>query len=236
VSEAERDDLALSADESRNGTNDLATAGSSWVDTELHDLRPTMELLDRVGARMGIAGVRQDGSPAESDVAGLLGDFLIVRVIGRGGMGVVYEAVQKSLNRRVALKILPSTSAADPRKVKRFLIEAQAAACLQHPHIVPVHVVGSESGLHYFAMQYIEGRTLAEIIAERRRSEEPPARQGAPTPAQTACAIPSPQRGEGARRAGEGACAHPGESACGDLRSDAGRATLRVPGDFPQSG
>ena len=97
---------------------------------------------------------------------------MIVRVIGRGGMGVVYEAVQKSLNRRVALKILPSSSAEDPTKVKRFLIEAQSAACLQHPHIVPVHLVGSENKLHYYAMQFIEGRTLAEAITTSSRSSE----------------------------------------------------------------
>jgi WD40 repeat protein/serine/threonine protein kinase len=94
----------------------------------------------------------------------LLGDFTIVKVVGRGGMGVVYEAVQESLNRRVALKILPATAAADPRKVRRFLVEAQAAACLQHPHIVPVYLVATENGLHYYVMQFIEGRTLADII------------------------------------------------------------------------
>jgi WD40 repeat protein/serine/threonine protein kinase len=117
----------------------------------------------------------RSSSPPQSDVAtvasesgagDLLGDFRLIRVIGRGGMGVVYEAVQKSLNRRVALKTLPVSSAADPRKVKRFLVEAQAAACLHHPHIVPVYLVGSDSGLHYYAMQFIQGRTLAAIIAE----------------------------------------------------------------------
>ena len=75
------------------------------------------------GARIGRCVARQDGLPVEAEVAGLLGDFAIVRVIGRGGMGVVYEAVQKSLNRRVVLEILPTASAGDPRKVKRFLIQ-----------------------------------------------------------------------------------------------------------------
>jgi Protein kinase domain len=97
-----------------------------------------------------------------------LSDFHTVRMIGRGGMGVVYEAVQLSLNRRVALKILPMLSADDPRKLKRFHIEAQAAALLNDPHIVPVYLVGSENGAHYYAMQLIEGQTLAELISELR--------------------------------------------------------------------
>jgi serine/threonine protein kinase len=149
-----------------------ATAEDSTGDAELRGLRPVIELLDRVGAQMGKAAARPDGAPPEPDMARLLGDFSIVRVIGRGGMGVVYEAVQRSLNRRVALKILPSTSADDSRKVKRFLIEAQAAACLHHPHIIPVYLVGSENGLHYFAMQLIEGRTLAQIVAAARGDGE----------------------------------------------------------------
>ncbi len=82
-------------------------------------------------------------------------------------MGVVYEAVQISLNRRVALKILPVTSADDPRKVKRFQIEAQAAALLNDPHIVPVYTVGSENGVHFYAMQLIEGQTLAQLMNEK---------------------------------------------------------------------
>ncbi len=105
---------------------------------------------------------------AEPGLTGSLGDFQIVRVIGRGGMGVVYEAIQLSLNRRVALKILPMTAAEDPSKLKRFQIEAQAAALLNHPHIVPVYLVGAEKGAHFFAMQLIAGRTLADHIAERR--------------------------------------------------------------------
>ena len=104
----------------------------------------------------------------ETGSIGSLGDFGTLRVIGRGGMGVVYEAVQISLNRPVALKILPMTSAGDPRKLKRFQIEAQAAALLHDPHIVPVYMVGSENGVHFFVMQLIEGRTLAEVIAEFR--------------------------------------------------------------------
>ena len=172
MSEPYRDDLATITLEALHSLADPVSVDDSRVDAELRELLPVIEMLDRVGARIGSAQSRQDAPPAERDATGLLGDFLIVRVIGRGGMGVVYEAVQKSLNRRVALKILPLSSADDPRKVKRFVVEAQAAACLQHPHIVPVYLVGSENGLHYYAMQFIEGRTLAELIAASWRGGE----------------------------------------------------------------
>jgi tetratricopeptide (TPR) repeat protein len=97
-----------------------------------------------------------------------LGDFQIVRELGRGGMGVVYEAEQRSLGRRVALKVLPFAAAIDPRQIARFRVEAQAASHLRHPHIVPVHSVGCERGVHYYAMQLVDGSTLAELIAALR--------------------------------------------------------------------
>jgi serine/threonine protein kinase len=97
-----------------------------------------------------------------------LGDYLLLREIGRGGMGVVYEAEQLSLGRRVALKVLPLATALDPRHLQRFKNEAQAAAGLHHPHIVPVYAVGSEAGVHYYAMQFIDGQTLAAAIRDLR--------------------------------------------------------------------
>jgi len=100
-----------------------------------------------------------------------LGDFRIVRELGRGGMGIVYEAVQISLGRRVALKVLQDSAALDPRRLRRFQVEAQAAACLRHPHIVPVFATGSEDRIAYYAMQYIECRDLARIIDELRRND-----------------------------------------------------------------
>jgi len=97
-----------------------------------------------------------------------LGDYQIIRELGRGGMGIVYEAVQVSLGRSVALKLLPFTAAIDPRQVQRFQVEVQAAAHLHHPHIVPVYAVGCESGIHYYAMQLISGQSLAAIISGLR--------------------------------------------------------------------
>jgi serine/threonine protein kinase/Flp pilus assembly protein TadD len=112
---------------------------------------------------------RENGSlstPIEPE--GPLGDFRIVREVGRGGMGVVYEAVQISLGRRVALKVLPFAAALDAKQLQRFRNEAQAAAHLHHQSIVPVYYVGTERGVHFYAMQFIQGRTLAEVILELR--------------------------------------------------------------------
>jgi serine/threonine protein kinase/Tfp pilus assembly protein PilF len=98
----------------------------------------------------------------------LLGDFRLVRELGRGGMGIVYEAEQVSLARRVALKVLPFAATMDPRQLQRFHNEARAAAGLHHTNIVPVYGVGCERGVHYYAMQLIEGRTLADFIAQQQ--------------------------------------------------------------------
>src|SRR5262249_32220260 len=108
-------------------------------------------------------------APGPLDELGQLGDFRLLREIGRGGMGIVYEAEQISLRRRVALKVLPFAATLDARPIQRFQVEAQAAACLHHPHIVPVHGVGCERGVHYYAMQLIEGQSLAAMIGELRR-------------------------------------------------------------------
>jgi hypothetical protein len=101
-----------------------------------------------------------------------LGDFQIIREIGRGGMGVVYEAVQLSLGRRVALKVLPFAAAFDARQLQRFRTEAQAAALLHHTNIVPVFAVGCERGVHFYAMQLIEGNSLATLIRQSRKEPD----------------------------------------------------------------
>lgn len=100
-----------------------------------------------------------------------LGDFRIVKEIGRGGMGVVYEAEQVSLGRSVALKILPPALCLDPRLMTRFRREAEAAARLNHPNIVPVHSFGEEGGVPFYAMELVRGRSLAEVIEERRHGD-----------------------------------------------------------------
>jgi serine/threonine protein kinase/WD40 repeat protein len=136
----------------------------------LRKLLPTMRAM---------AAIRSEAESREPAFAGTalheaifdgrpLGDFRVLRELGRGGMGIVYEARQISINRRVALKILPLAAVMDPRHVLRFKNEVQAAALLQHQNIVPVYSLGCDHGIHYYAMQYVEGHTLAEIIASLR--------------------------------------------------------------------
>jgi eukaryotic-like serine/threonine-protein kinase len=103
-------------------------------------------------------------APDAEFMAKPIGDFQIVGELGRGGMGIVYEAVQLSLGRRVALKVLPFASGLDEVRLQRFRNEAHAAAALHHTNIVPVYAVGSDRGIHYYAMQLIHGHTLAELI------------------------------------------------------------------------
>jgi len=117
---------------------------------------------------------------SQSSELGQLGDYQLIREIGRGGMGIVYESHQISLNRRVALKVLPFAAALDPKQLQRFKNEAQAAANLHHNYIVPVYAVGHERGIHYYAMQYIEGQSLATMIRELRQQASP--RQIPPAP------------------------------------------------------
>ncbi len=131
----------------------------------LRQMLPALGLLrnsvvDGLGESTALAGEITPEAP--------LGDYRLVREIGRGGMGVVYEAVQISLGRRVALKILPFAAALDGKQLQRFKNEAHAAAQLHHQNIVPVYGVGCERGVHYYAMQFIDGHTLAAVIADLR--------------------------------------------------------------------
>ena len=101
-----------------------------------------------------------------------VGDYRILRLVGRGGMGAVYEAVQESLGRHVALKLLPTDSFADPARLERFRREARSAAQLHHTNIVPVFGVGEDNGQHFYAMQFISGHPLDAVIEEVRRLKE----------------------------------------------------------------
>jgi eukaryotic-like serine/threonine-protein kinase len=127
----------------------------------------TQELRDLLPAIRMMASWSQ-GSRTNTAIRSL-GDFRMVRELGRGGMGIVYEAVQISLGRRVALKVLQGSVALNPKRLQRFQVEAQAAAGLRHPHIVPVFATGSEDGIAYYAMQYIECRDLGRIINDLKR-------------------------------------------------------------------
>lgn len=100
------------------------------------------------------------GSPSAREQ---LGDFRILREVGRGGMGVVYEAEQISLKRRVALKVLGAGALVGDLATQRFQREAETVARLHHTNIVPIHAVGCEQGVHYYAMQFIDGLNLADL-------------------------------------------------------------------------
>jgi serine/threonine protein kinase len=139
----------------------------------VRELYPVFMFLERLGA--GAEEAAADGiahfPDASSGTGNLrqLGEYRIAREIGRGGMGVVYEAWQESLGRQVALKVLPLHSLTDERFLKRFRLEAHAAAKLQHPNIVPIFGIGEEGGIHYFAMQYIRGENVARLVREVAR-------------------------------------------------------------------
>jgi eukaryotic-like serine/threonine-protein kinase len=150
-------------------------------------LLPTIRLLSEL-ADNDVNDAKERWSARPPDV---MGDFQLGREIGRGGIGVVYEATQISLGRRVAVKVLPPASLLDPRHLRRFEIEAQAAAALQHPNIVPVYAYGTECGVPYFAMRLIDGRNLADVVRERleQNGSRPGAREVAELGRQAAEAL-----------------------------------------------
>jgi len=98
-----------------------------------------------------------------------LGHFRIVGRIGQGGMGDVYRAHDESLDRHVAIKVLPSELSRDEDSLRRFRVEATAAANVGHPNVVPIHFIGQEGGHHFFAMRFIEGESLAQRLQRKRR-------------------------------------------------------------------
>jgi WD40 repeat protein/serine/threonine protein kinase len=150
---------------------------------DLAECLTSLEFIRRTTLLPASSAASRPGMAGPAPVRGLLGDYRIVREIGRGGMGVVYEAEQISLGRSVALKVLPFAAALDSRQLQRFKNEAQAAAQLHHTNIVPVFAIGCERGLHYYAMQYIEGRTLAQVIADLRGQAAPSKNGDAARPA-----------------------------------------------------
>ena len=126
---------------------------------QLRDLLPAVAQIEQ------LKRFRRSTTPVEESMPSRFGDFRIVRELGRGGMGVVFEAVQESLDRRVALKVLARHAQLDRDKRARFVREAHAAARLHHSNIVPVFGVGEQDGLPYYVMQLIPGYGLHSIIA-----------------------------------------------------------------------
>jgi serine/threonine protein kinase/WD40 repeat protein len=141
---------------------EYARAHAALAD-RIRGLFPTLLALE------GAAGPGPEAPPTRRGAEpAVLGEFRILREVGRGGMGVVYEAIQEPLGRRVALKVLPAEVSDRPNYRERFEREARAAAKLHHTNIVPVFASGECDGTLFFAMQFIEGTSLAGLIAGRR--------------------------------------------------------------------
>jgi WD40 repeat protein/serine/threonine protein kinase len=152
---------------------------------EIREVFPAIAMMERIAlADESIEGRRLPPGPSMRDGLSQLGDFRILREVGRGGMGVVFEAEQVSLGRHVALKVLPERLLSDPKQRSRFEREAKAAARLHHTNIVPVFGVGEDDGTPYYAMQFIPGLGLDQVINElkRQRADASP-RGGTPAPA-----------------------------------------------------
>lgn len=180
-------------EKSNDATNESAPASATPASEAPASTFPVDETIGadlQVNAPPGFAGLPVAGSPLDVlQLAGLpfnptaeskqhgrgqqLGDFRLLREIGRGGMGVVFEAEQVSLHRRVALKVLRFTSLSDAEAIDRFRREAETVAHLHHTNIVPIFYVGFEKGVHFFAMEFIQGRSLADVLGETAEPIDP---------------------------------------------------------------
>jgi serine/threonine protein kinase len=131
---------------------------------EIRELFPAIAAMERWKPKPSTPRQRPGGGPVRERI----GEYRLIREIGRGGMGIVYEAEQSSLNRRVAIKVLPGTGWADDRPMQRFQREAKTTASLKHVNIVSVYAVGQEDDLHYYVMPLIVGAGLDKVILELR--------------------------------------------------------------------
>ena len=129
-----------------------------------------LEALKRV--RLRSPGEAAPFAPGKSIAPGRFGDYELLEEIGRGGMGVVFRAKQISLGRNVAVKMISAGELASPSAIQRFKAEAEAAANLDHPNIVPIYEVGEHEGRHFFSMKLVKGQSLADHIARSSRREE----------------------------------------------------------------
>jgi WD40 repeat protein/serine/threonine protein kinase len=146
----------------------------------IREMLPALLLMERAKSDDDSSGHGPSARAWAAPILQQLGDYRILREVGRGGMGVVYEAQQLSLGRHVAIKVLPAHALLDPRHLGRFQREARSAARLHHTNIVPVFGVGEQDGLHYYVMQFIQGLGLNVVLNELRRLRQ---QRGQQTPA-----------------------------------------------------
>ena len=146
---------------------------------DIRELFPAMVEIEQV--KEDQQGATEPVVAAESLALEQVGDFRIIRQVGKGGMGVVYEAEQVSLGRHVALKVLPRSMIVDGQARRRFEREAKSAARLHHTNIVPVFGVGEHDGMPYYVMQFIQGLGLDEVLEELKSCTVITPRVSAPT-------------------------------------------------------
>ncbi|MFL5244191.1 MAG: protein kinase domain-containing protein [Gemmataceae bacterium] len=151
---------------------------------DIRDVFPAMAMMENIALADESIADQAETERIEAPAAPLqqLGDYRIIREVGHGGMGIVYEAEQVSLGRHVALKLLPQKLLLGAKQKQRFEREAKAAAKLHHTNIVPVFGVGEQDGMPYYVMQFIQGLGLDEVLSELKRMRV----VGAPTPSMPA--------------------------------------------------
>ena len=132
---------------------------------EILDVFPTLAQLEKGGECLG----SQSATPTWKHAPEQIGEYCILREIGRGGMGVVYEAEHQTMRRRVALKVLPGGPDVDEIRLQRFYLEARVAGRLHHTNIVPVFEIGTDGDYHFYAMQFIRGQSLDVVFDELQR-------------------------------------------------------------------
>src|SRR5579872_4671206 len=136
---------------------------------EIREVLPAMAMLENIAPGDASLAAEPRANASTAAPFDQLGDYRIIREVGRGGMGIVYEAEQLSLGRHVALKLLSREARGDPRFARRFEREARAAARLHHTNIVPVFGVGEHEGMQFYVMQFIQGLGLDEVLRELQR-------------------------------------------------------------------
>src|SRR5215472_17497956 len=139
-----------------------------WAE-EIREVFPALMMMEQLKPAPGeLTGSDRGGWSTPAGPPARLGDYRILRVVGEGGMGVVYEAEHQALKSRVALKVMHPRFRADPTYLRRFQIEARSAARLHHTNIVSVFDYGQQDGICYYAMQYIAGIGLNNVLGDVR--------------------------------------------------------------------